>query len=135
MRGVPDRNRCVQHLSREPAPILVGAVPRHRASGHPDPRLDFAAPSALCGPGPGGRGCGALEALEPGELVCLVPIEACIGSELWGLGHGDGLALAARLREARARPALACALLLLRELGRRPPWGGGGDAGDGSGAA
>eukprot|EP00435_Cladocopium_sp_Y103_P042408 s622_g11.t1 len=78
------------------------------------PGLSFYTPTAT------GRGVRALEDVDPDELLCLVPLEACCGHELW-LPESEVdpsvACLASTLRARFGRGVLSCALMLLREFG------------------
>jgi len=75
------------------------------------PHLDYLAPS-----GAAGLGVHALAPIETGELLCLVPLEACPCHELWVEEVSAG-SVPATVRAAVGTGVLGCALLLLREHG------------------
>eukprot|EP00913_Durusdinium_trenchii_P002006 g1854.t1 len=70
-------------------------------------------------PTPSGRGVRALEDVDPDDLLCLVPLEACLGHELWKdlEEQSEEAMLLLEIRSTFGRGVLSCALLLLREFG------------------
>ncbi|CAE7286339.1 setd6, partial [Symbiodinium sp. CCMP2456] len=73
--------------------------------------LDFYTPTTS------GRGVRAKTEVEKDDLLCLVPLEACPGHELWLEPSGEANSAADAVRSAFGPGVLGCSLLLLRELG------------------